>query len=205
VNDAISVREGTAADVDAASRLLAAAFADYPWTSHTVDPDDHGTRLTRLYRTVLAELVVPHGRLLVAETSPPEAGRPPVLVGAAGWLSPGTRPPEETLRRVARRVRELRGRRAPQAAAAEALVDAHATDRPHWYLGTIGVAPAGQGRGTGTRLLRTGLEEADRGRTPVRLETSSERNVAFYVRHGFRVVAELSVPDGPRCWVMERA
>ncbi len=36
------------------------------------------------------------------------------------------------------------------------------------------------------------------------LESSKERNVAFYGRHGFRVTRELRFPRGPRLWLMWR-
>ena len=51
-----------------------------------------------------------------------------------------------------------------------------------------------QGRGVGGKLLQPVLQRADASRTACYLETEAERNLAFYERHGFRVVAEASVP-----------
>ena len=39
---------------------------------------------------------------------------------------------------------------------------------------------------------------------PAYLESSKERNVAYYARHGFRVREELDLPRGPRVWLMWR-
>ncbi|GAA4190968.1 hypothetical protein GCM10023074_08430 [Microbispora amethystogenes] len=69
----------------------------------------------------------------------------------------------------------------------------------------MGTAPEFQGRGLGGAVLLPGLEEAERAGYPAFLETSSERNVAFYERHGFRVTADVRLPDnGPRTWCMRR-
>lgn len=192
------VREGRTADVEAAARVLGTAFADYAWTRHTVAADGHHERLVASYAVVLEHLVLPHGSLWLAED---DRG---AVVGAAGWLRPDSDPPPEALAEVGARVQQLRGDRAAPAAAAEELVGRHAATYPHWYLGTLGVHPDARGRGVGSALLRPALEAADSDGVPARLETSSRRNVALYERHGFRTTAEVAVPEGPRCWIMER-
>ena len=76
---------------------------------------------------------------------------------------------------------------------------------PHWYLLIIAVDPELQGRGRGTALLKKGLARADQANCPCYLETSEERNLAFYERHGFRVVESTSLGDGgPTGWAMRR-
>jgi ribosomal protein S18 acetylase RimI-like enzyme len=57
---------------------------------------------------------------------------------------------------------------------------------PHWYLLIVGVDPELQGRGLGSALVAEGLARADEANAPCYLETSEERNLAFYERHGFR-------------------
>lgn len=80
----------------------------------------------------------------------------------------------------------------------------HAPDK-HWYLYFLGVDPARQGQGIGSCLLREVLPQADRQRIPCYLETSAERNVGFYQKHGFRVLSEAVLfDDGPRMWFMRR-
>lgn len=77
--------------------------------------------------------------------------------------------------------------------------------QPHWYLATLGTAPERQGRGVGSTLLATVLDRLDEEGLPAYLESSKERNVAFYARHRFEVVRELVVPHGgPRLWLMWR-
>ena len=48
------------------------------------------------------------------------------------------------------------------------------------------------------------LEACDRDEVPAYLESSKERNVAFYARHGFRVTEEIELPKGPPVWLMWR-
>ncbi len=60
---------------------------------------------------------------------------------------------------------------------------------PHWYLATLGTAVEQQGKGVGGALLRPVLEHCDAEGLPCYLESSKERNVPFYRRHGFEVVA----------------
>jgi ribosomal protein S18 acetylase RimI-like enzyme len=76
---------------------------------------------------------------------------------------------------------------------------------PHLYLAVLGVDPSGQGRGLGSRLLAPGLERCDAEGVPAYLESSKERNVAFYGRHGFEVTGEVRMPLGPPLWLMTRA
>ncbi len=75
----------------------------------------------------------------------------------------------------------------------------------HWYLAFIGVEPDRQGRGLGGRLLEPMLARARRDRVACYLETFLSRNVPFYRRHGFNVVAEGILADsGLAFWTMRR-
>ena len=75
----------------------------------------------------------------------------------------------------------------------------------YWYLWALGVDLPYQGKGVGGRLIRPVLEEADASRTACYLETENARNLAFYEKYGFQVVAEGRVPrlDLPT-WSMTR-
>ena len=68
----------------------------------------------------------------------------------------------------------------------------------------LGVDPPRQGEGLGSALMQPVLELCDRERVPAYLESSKERNVDFYARHGFRVTSELRLPKGPAMWPMWR-
>ena len=80
----------------------------------------------------------------------------------------------------------------------------HPPDPPHWYLAVLGTDPSAQGRGLGSAVMRSVLERADGEGTCAYLESSKERNVDFYARHGFRLAGELQLPRGPTMWPMWR-
>lgn len=81
----------------------------------------------------------------------------------------------------------------------------HPMDREHAYLWFLGVTPALQGMGIGSRLLRAGLDRVDAAGLPAYLETGTTRNVALYRRHGFEVFHEAPAGKGaPVMWHMWR-
>jgi ribosomal protein S18 acetylase RimI-like enzyme len=81
----------------------------------------------------------------------------------------------------------------------------HPMDRPHAYLWFLGVAPAAQGRGVGSALLRAAGARLDAAAMPAYLETGTTRNVALYERHGFKVLSEHKArADAPTMWSMWR-
>ena len=59
-------------------------------------------------------------------------------------------------------------------------------------------------RGLGGTLIRPVLEIADGEGRNCFLESANERNLSFYRRHGFEVMEEVQVPNGPRIWGMLR-
>jgi ribosomal protein S18 acetylase RimI-like enzyme len=81
----------------------------------------------------------------------------------------------------------------------------HPMDRRHAYLWFLGVTPALQGMGIGSRLLRAANERLDAEGLPAYLETGTTRNVALYRRHGFEVIhEEAPAPGAPTMWHMWR-
>jgi ribosomal protein S18 acetylase RimI-like enzyme len=80
----------------------------------------------------------------------------------------------------------------------------HPDDRSHWYLFILGTEPAAQGRGLGSALLSQMLARVDADGMPAYLESSNERNLALYGRHGFEITGEVAIPGGPRIWPMWR-
>jgi len=86
-----------------------------------------------------------------------------------------------------------------------ALVESKHPRQPHWYLASLGTAVELQGKGVGSALMRPVLTHCDAEGLPCYLESSKERNVPFYRRHGFEVVEALPLPgDGPTLWTMWR-
>jgi ribosomal protein S18 acetylase RimI-like enzyme len=115
----------------------------------------------------------------------------PVPPLARAWMSfgPLTAGPRATLRYIAaeRQLRRL-----------------HPTT-PHLYLFVLGVEPALQGRGLGSRLLAELCARADRESLPCYLETDKASSVRLYERHGFGVELEQRDPRlGVRFWTMLR-
>jgi GNAT superfamily N-acetyltransferase len=84
-----------------------------------------------------------------------------------------------------------------------ALAEHHPSDR-HWYLPVLGTDPDHQGRGVGSALLARALARSDAAGLPAYLESSKEKNIPFYPRHGFAVVAHIAIPGGPQLWPMLR-
>jgi ribosomal protein S18 acetylase RimI-like enzyme len=78
--------------------------------------------------------------------------------------------------------------------------------RPHWYLLSLAVAPERQVRGLGTTLLRHGIARAKAQGLACYLETTRDRNVAFYEKHGFSLTRQAPSPNGgPVVWSMMAA
>ncbi|MFI4933544.1 MAG: GNAT family N-acetyltransferase [Caulobacterales bacterium] len=81
----------------------------------------------------------------------------------------------------------------------------HPMERRHAYLWFLGVAPAAQGHGIGSRLLAAANARLDAEGMPAYLETGATRNVALYRRHGYEVISEHKArPDAPNMWSMWR-
>lgn len=192
------IREATDADVEPAVHTLAAAFADYPFTRHTIAEDDHGARLAGMQRLFVARIGLPHGRVWVA---PDTDGVDAVAV----WTTPDSHRVGDALLELGARLRELAGDRAEIAQAAEAELAPHRPRTPVWFLGTVGVHPDRQGRGLGRAVIEPGLRAADDQGVPCYLETSLAGNVSLYRRLGFEVTGEVELPHGgPTTWTMSR-
>jgi GNAT superfamily N-acetyltransferase len=71
----------------------------------------------------------------------------------------------------------------------------HAMHESHWTLQYVGVRSAATGRGLGAAAVSPTLALIDRDALPCGLTSSNPRNLPFYERHGFEVVAEVSSPD----------
>jgi ribosomal protein S18 acetylase RimI-like enzyme len=60
----------------------------------------------------------------------------------------------------------------------------------YYYLETIGVAPAAQGQGLASKLIRPFLDQADARDLATYTETMTPSNVGLYERYGFNVMAQ---------------
>lgn len=69
---------------------------------------------------------------------------------------------------------------------------------PHYYLFSVGVRKAGQGKGLGGRIIRKGLQKADDAGAAAYLENSNPMNTPLYERLGFRITGNVPLPsDAP--------
>lgn len=71
-------------------------------------------------------------------------------------------------------------------------------EEPHWYLYTLTVSPAAQGKGIGSSLLAHGLQRADDSSRPVYLEATSVGSQRLYERKGFRLMREIPTSEDER-------
>jgi ribosomal protein S18 acetylase RimI-like enzyme len=184
------IRTATPADAEPIAASLARAFADDPVARYALPSDRRRpAQLRRFYtqrlRTLLAEELVWCDR---------------ERRGAALWAPPDRwRTPLSELVRT--RIVSIR---TPLFLAGGMRVERRHPSEPHYYLAILGVDPAAQGEGLGSQLLGPMLDRCDREGVPAYLESSKERNVAFYGRHGFRVTGELKLLAGPPLWLMWR-
>jgi len=195
---AIEVRRATEEDVPALAGVLARAFTHDP-PFHWVFRGDETRqdRLTALFGMALAGVFLPKGEVYTTtdlggvscwEPRPAEpAGEDEAAEFAAAMAGVGFLPEEID------RMQTYLGM----------MADAH-PEEPHWYLGILGVDLARQGQGIGSACMAPVLARLDEAGGPAYLESSNEKNLPLYERHGFRVVGVLDLLDGPSVWRMWR-
>jgi GNAT superfamily N-acetyltransferase len=162
------------------AEVLASAFATDPPMRWFIPDDERRERiLVRYFRDVagLYEAWVCEG------------------AGVALWAPPHARSP---ILRVPLTYARTFGRRPIRAGLGSRAVErGHPHDR--WFLDYIAVAPAAQGRGTGSALLQAGPDG------PAYLHAGSSRSRDLYLRHGWRVTECFTLPfGGPPLWRMLR-
>ena len=64
--------------------------------------------------------------------------------------------------------------------------------------------PDHQSKGLGSAVMKPVLDRCDAEGVGAYLESSKEQNVPFYRRHGFEVIEEAHLPEGPPLWLMWR-
>jgi ribosomal protein S18 acetylase RimI-like enzyme len=193
-----SVRKATLAHAPRLAQALASAFQDDPVIAW-IFPDEHRRRavLPAFMEFRLHKLAFPHDQVWMTTDRS----------AAAVWLPPPgrwqlSRP--QQLRLLPALVRFFGLRTVSVLGALDRMEQRHPHNPPHWYLFILGTEPAAQGRGLGSALLAQMLARVDADGMPAYLESSSERNLAWYGRHGFEVTGEVVIPGGPRIWPMWR-
>lgn len=127
-------------------------------------------------------------------------------LGAAIWALPDRwqETPMDSARLFAATGRAMLWR-LPIVLAGVQRIERHHPVQRHLYLSVLGTDPSRRGEGIGGALLGPGLALCDQEGLPAYLESSKEKNNAFYARFGFRVTGETRLPrGGPTVWFMWR-
>lgn len=193
----------TGAQIKPAAEVMQRAFADYPLGSYFY-PDP--SRRPSSPPPLIFRPTIRYG-LLYGEVYATSPG----LEGVAVWV-PSSKVPRTFWRNIrsgnfTRLFGINRDFRARQSAFQEHTVDMHRryAPFPHLYLQMLGVDPAHQGEGFGSRLLRHMFARVDAVPLPCYLETHVENNVAIYEHHGFKVAEARKIPGSELItWAMLR-
>ena len=187
-------RPAVAAEIPAIARTLAKAFHDDPVMLHMLRvPAKRDRQMTTFFATEMKR-ALKMGAVITSDDQP----------AGAIWMAPGQwrmgnlqllsfMPVMLSWRSAIARSLRVLGR----------MEKVHPKE-PHWYLAVLGTAPDHQGKGLGSAMMAPILSRCDEEGLPAYLESSKESNIAFYSRHGFEVVGEVVVPDGPTLWPMWR-
>lgn len=191
----MNVRKATDADIPAMADMLARAFHEDPIVDWVFQDESARPKYARRFFAGRARVLIGQREIYTVDG----------VAAAAMWARPDEwrDPPLRALKELAILVPGV-GRRAARVIRGLVQVEARHPKPPHWYLAVLGTDPSRQGEGLATRLLSGVLEDCDRDEVPAYLETGTERNVAFYNRHGFKVTEELRLPKGPPIWLMWR-
>ena len=192
-------RHATPADLPQIADALALSFQDDPVMAW-IFGEDHDKALKHI-RTFFRHEGARHLRNPYVFTTQGHDG-------ASYWDPPGkwkTSPRDF----VSMALPMLRGvhRRIPRALTGLGRMDKvhEAQPQDHYYLAVLGTRPDRQGKGVGSELMRPVLDRCDELGIGAYLESSKERNVPFYRRHGFEVVEEIEFSKGgPTLWGMWR-
>lgn len=201
--DLNSVVPLTRAQIQPAAEMLSRAFNDYPLgdffhpeaADRESPPPTHGFQSGLRYGLLYGEVYASS----------------PNLEGVAAWL-----PSDKVRRTLWRNIRsgnfptlfgaerEMRSKQRVFHHHTAAIRQRHAPPA-YLYLQMVGIDPAYQGKGYGSRLLRHMFARIDAIHLPCYLETHTERNVAFYEHRGFKVVEAQKIPGSEiMTWAMLR-
>jgi GNAT superfamily N-acetyltransferase len=191
----VAVRKAQSSEIDALSAVLARAFDDDPLTLWLFPNEDARRRKLPLFFRSLLRAALPLGATYTAADAR----------CVAIWNPPGTFPMGwYTDAKVGLSTTRLVGPRIATRARGLLYFAKHHPKEHHWYLQMLGTQPDWQGHGAGSAIISPILEHCDQNGERIYLESSKERNIPFYERHGFAVTEEIHVPRGPTVWAMWR-
>jgi ribosomal protein S18 acetylase RimI-like enzyme len=116
--------------------------------------------------------------------------------GAAMWLAPGVETDEDAISDTFARI--FSPEFLPKVNEILATMESyHPHDDNCWYLPLIGVDPGHQNKGVGAALMKHMTEKLDNESAIAYLESSNQKNISLYLRHGFEVIGEIQIYDSP--------
>jgi GNAT superfamily N-acetyltransferase len=192
----VRIRKMTVDDCPAVAKAQARAFFDDPLQVWGLR--DATTRLSileRVFALMSRYASVPRGESYTDDS----------LSCAAFWVPPGPFEADPEAAAAMAPILDLLGDGDARFRAAEDTMRANRPSELHFYLQGLGTDPPRQGAGLASAAMQPVLDRCDAEGIPAYLESTKERNVGFYQRHGFEVVGCTPIPlDGPSLWLMWR-
>ena len=198
-----AIRSARTSDASAIADVLTAAFLDDPGAV-IFEPDRRrrAAILPAFFGVWVRAAIADGGDLVV-----PDGGE---VTGVATWFGPNRHGPGEAAMQAAGWDEAVATFGAPAAARVLAMTGELERQHellapwPHLRLDFFGVLPEAQGTGIGSRLIEHGHRAADAAGLPCYLETFTERNVAYYGRRGWDVIATYAVGDDVPVYALVR-
>ncbi|HAS12779.1 MAG TPA: GNAT family N-acetyltransferase [Acidimicrobiaceae bacterium] len=181
-----TVRHAVRRDLDTLADTLGEAFTDDPMMAWMYPEAAARPAQSRQFMRTALDIGLPHGHVYATDGDH----------AAAIWSPPDIELfDDEATGLLFTMLGEQLGPGADAVGAGLMAINAlHPHDEPHFYLFVIGAAR--RGAGLGSVLLRKILAQCDQQGIGAYLESSNTRNVPFYERHGFRVIAEEPIAAG---------
>lgn len=190
----VTVRRATVADLGRIARTASLAFAGDPVMRWLIPDDDDYESLHQVVFGNIARRWLATDSLWCTDD----------VAALAGWVPPG-RPEVDPDGIVEYEHPEWRRARF---AALREVMGANTPPEQHWYLNMLATHPDWQRQGLGSALMAAVFDIADVDGLPCYLETETDANVVYYLRHGFEVRSEWDVrtaeSSGPHMWGMMR-
>ena len=182
------LRHALRADLPAVVDVWVDAFSSDPYFRWIAPDDAVWAEFGPAWMTFVVELTFERGHTYIAD---------PADVAVA-WIPPDVTfvGPNDVARGHAIAAQHAGEAKADDAVATVMEARAHALADAHWTLQFLGVRGVRRGTGLGAQAVRPILDVADAEGLPCGLVSTNPRNVSFYERLGFSVVAEVQTPDG---------
>lgn len=185
-------------DIPVLKDVLVKAFQDDPFTNWLIKQDKKRMmRFEAMFDCTLRAFGLPNGHLYTNNDR----------TGAAVWIPPGKFKPDSfsNIFLLPAWLKVVGPERILKIMKGTNFVTKRHPGPEYFYLMSLGTLPSMQGKGIGSALLQPVLEICDRDKIPACLETSDEKNLSFYQKHGFTIKEELIIPNGgPKTWIMTR-